>query len=114
MLIAKDFTILRDVRADGKANVELEREPLRLVTMIDEQAFTDYGNAVIHGETGYIETRMHDWNWDNGRLRYFTRTAKTANLLIIYADHDDLRTKFCIECGASAVNGCTHQPKPSA
>lgn len=113
MLIAKDFVILRGVRADGKANVELEREPLRLVTLIDEQAFRDYGNAVIQDVTGFFEARMHDWNWDNGRLRYFTRIAEKADLLIIYEEYEDHRTRFCIECGANSMTGCMHQPKTS-
>ena len=109
MLIATDFVILRDVPANGKARIPLARHPLRLVTLIDEAAFTAYGNAVIHRVTGYIEDQMHDWSWNNGILRYYTRIAEKSNLLIIYAETEDERTRFCIHCGVDVQIGCEHQ-----
>ncbi len=112
MLIATDFVILRDVPANGKARIPLEREPLRLVTLIDEEAFKAYGNAVIHRVTGYIEDRLHDWSFERGILRYYTRMRDKSDLLIVYAEKEDERTPFCIHCGANTRTGCEHQPKP--
>jgi len=111
MLIATDFAILRDVPANCRARIPLERQPLRLVTLIDEAAFKAYGNAIIHRVTGYIEDQMHDWSWHKGVLRYYTRITEKSDLLIVYAEREDERTRFCIHCGADAKQGCEHQPK---
>lgn len=27
---------------------------------------------------------MHDWDWNNGQFRYYTRVAEVADVLIVY------------------------------
>lgn len=113
MLFATNFVILRDFPAHGRGRGPLEREPERLVTMIDEELFKSSGHAIIHGETGYLESRGNDWDWHNGVLRYFTRTAETATLIAIYETVEIERYRFCPECGVAVYVGCAHQPKIS-
>lgn len=109
MLIATKFEILRNIKADGKISIALERKPLRVATLVDENAFNETGHAVIHHTTVFLEDFGHDWYWENGKFRYFTRVAHEADVLIVYEEMADKRTPFCTECGTSIRYGCEHQ-----
>lgn len=106
MLIATDFEILRDVVASGRVSIDLERKPHRVATLINEKEFVDSGHQVIHNRTVFLEDYVHDWNWSNGKFRYYTRVAEKADVLIIYAEKDVPAVhKFCILCGKPVTPG---------
>lgn len=83
MLQAIDFEILRDVEANGRVSIPLARAPVKVATIIDEPAFKD-GHYLIHNGTVFLEDRMHDWQWRDGRFSYYTRVAERADVLIVY------------------------------
>lgn len=113
MQIAKDFLILRGIKADGRISLALERKPLKVATLLDEEQFNRNGNGLLHNRTVFLEDQMHDWVWENGRFRYFSRVAGVADVLIVYELGD---VYFCTQCGAkkesldAQCEGCGHTP----
>lgn len=85
MLKAIDFIILRDVIASSRIRIPMERQPIRVATLIDEAAF-NVDHAIIHNRTVFLEDRIHDWNWQEGIFRYYTRTAEKADVLVVYEE----------------------------
>lgn len=87
MLKATDYEILRGVRASGLAQIPLDRQPVRVATLLDEKAFNE-DQYLIHMKTVFLEDRLHDWDWRNGLFRYYTRVADVADVLVIYETDD--------------------------
>ena len=83
MLKATDFQILRGVKASGLIQIPLERQPIRVATLMDEKAFNE-DHYLIHLKTVFLEDRMHDWEWRDGLFRYYTRVADVADVLVVY------------------------------
>lgn len=113
MQIAKDFLILRDIKADGRISHALERKPLRVATLLDEGKFNGKGHGLLHNHTVFFEDQLHDWVWENGHFRYFSRIAAVADVLIVYELGD---VYFCTQCGTKKESmdilcgGCGHNP----
>ena len=85
-LKATDFEILRGVPVSGLKRTLVEREPVRIATIIDEEKFKDSGNLLAHNKSVFLEDKVHDWTWKDGELRYYTRIAKdAADILVVYA-----------------------------
>lgn len=97
MLIATDYLILRGITANGRLSHDVDRQPIRVVTLIDEAAFLAKGNAMIHHKTVFFEDRMHDWDWSAGKFRYYTSAEDLADVVLIYAEKEV--TSFCTQCG---------------
>jgi hypothetical protein len=96
MLIATDYTILRGV-IPGKGNIALEREPIRLGTLVNEALFESSGHEILQFRTVLLEERMHDWDWSHGQLRYHTGSRDACDVLLVFAEKEVL---FCTQCGA--------------
>lgn len=113
MQIAKDFLILRGIKADGRVSHALERKPLKVATLLDEEQFNRNGHGLLHNRTVFLEDQMHDWAWENGRFRYFSRVAGEADVLIVYEVTDVF---FCPQCGGKKESlgaqcpSCGHSP----
>ncbi len=120
MQIAKDFLILRGIKADGRVSHALERKPLKVATLLDEEQFNRNGHGLLHNRTVFLEDQMHDWAWENGRFRYFSRVAGEADVLIVYELGDVF---FCTQCGGkkesldtqcpSCGHALAHNPAPA-
>lgn len=87
MLRAIDFEILRDVQASGLRKIPLTRQPIRVATLLNEAEFM-HGYLMVHHKTVFFEDRIHDWNWQDGQFRYYTRVAERADVLVVYALED--------------------------
>ena len=87
MLQATRFTILRGLTPSGTKSIELAEEPIRICTLISEDAFNE-NHFLIHFETVYFEDRIHDWNWQNGKLRYFARMGEARDVIAIYEEQE--------------------------
>lgn len=81
---ALDFEILRDVEANGLLTIDLPRKPVRVATMINEALFEQTGHTLQHQRTVFLEDKYHDWDWKDGKFRYYTRVAKRADVLVVY------------------------------
>lgn len=87
LLFATDYVILRDVKADGKIRIPMERKPKKVATIIDEQAFLENG-AMVHNKTVFLEDQTHDWRWIDGYLMYYTRVAEVADVVVAFETSD--------------------------
>jgi hypothetical protein len=59
MLKATDYEILRGVKANGLIRRPLERQPVRVATLLDEKAFNE-DRYLIHQRTVFLEDRVHN------------------------------------------------------
>lgn len=99
MLIATDYEILRNVKADGRSlGIPVDRKPIRVATLLNESRFMETGAALIHHDTVFLEDRNHDWDYRSGRFRYFTRIAKVADVVLIFAE-TEIPGFYCEQCG---------------
>jgi len=108
MLIATDYEILRNVKADGRSiGTPVRGKPVRVATLINEEKFLETGAALIHHQTVFFEDKMHDWDYLNGRLRYYTRVAEEADVVVVY-ETKEIRGLYCPNCGKRVhpVNEC--------
>lgn len=83
MLKAVEFEILRNVKANGLIHIPLERQPVRVATLLNEQMFLR-DHFLVHNQTVFLEDRVHDWDWRDGKFRYYTRIAEEADVLVVY------------------------------
>lgn len=92
-MYSTDHIILRDIPADGKVRHRLQRKPVRVATMLDEVAFIERGNNLVHNCTVFLEDRLHDWNYipvnrdepnGPGDFTYYTRIKLRADVLIVF------------------------------
>lgn len=88
MLKVTRFEILRDVEATGRKALPLPERPVRVATIIDESHFLET-KIMKHNMNVFLEDRVHDWDWSEGKLWYYTRVAERADVLIVYELQDD-------------------------
>lgn len=91
MLRAKRYEILRGLTANGRIGVPLPEKPIRVATLLDEAVFVNT-RILAHHETVFFEDRIHDWDWNNGMFRYYSRVADVADVVVVY-EEDDLPSK---------------------
>lgn len=84
MLKAIDYVILRQVKASGLLKVPLDRKPVMVCTLINEDEFC-LDQRLVHLRTVLFEDQMHDWAWREGQLRYFSRSVEVADIVVVYA-----------------------------
>jgi hypothetical protein len=100
MLRATDFIILRKVVSDPRINLSVEREPIAVATLMNEKRFIETKGALIQRDTIFIEDKIHDWNWIDGKFRYFSRVVGVSDIVLIYAQEDGPAIcNFCPYCG---------------
>ncbi len=87
MLVATEYEILRGVPVSGLKKTRLERKPIRVATIIDEDEFVRSGGVLAHNRSVFLEDRIHDWDWSDGWLRYYTRVAEdAADIVVVFAE----------------------------
>lgn len=87
MLVATEYEILRGVKANCLAKVELAREPRRIATLLNEEMFNALKGELRHNENVFLEDRWHDWDWHNGSLRFYSHAVGVdmlADVVVIY------------------------------
>lgn len=101
-LRATDYVILKDVQANGRKMIPMQREPIRVATIVSHEKFEALGHLMIHWETVFFEDKIHDWEWRDGQFRYYTRIAEMADILVVYAEEkvQPPPPKFCAMTGA--------------
>lgn len=83
VLKAVEYEILRGVRASGTVKIPLARKPVRVATLIDEQAFLKAG-ILEHNRSVFLEDHLHDWTHSNGVFTYYSRVAQVADVVVAY------------------------------
>ena len=88
VLKATRFEILRGLTQTlGKPSpsIPLAEKPLRVCTLINEAAFNE-DHHLVHNETVFFEDFIHDWNWQDGKFRYYTRISDNSDVVIVYEE----------------------------
>lgn len=86
MLKALRYEILRNVICGGKNSVPLAEKPVRLATLLNEEGFLK-DQLMVHCKNCFLEDQVHDWDWSNGKLRYYTRVVELghpADIIVAY------------------------------
>lgn len=48
----------------------------------------------VHNKNAFLEGYVHDWNWHNGKFRFYTRVNdRSCWVLLEYEDNKELRKK---------------------
>lgn len=107
MLKALRYEILRNVTSNCRLSLPLAEKPVRVATLLNEALFLE-DQVMTHLRSVFLEDRTHDWEFSDasgeGRFRYYSRIAESADVLIVY-EIDDKYTpppappKFCTETG---------------
>lgn len=108
--IATRYEILRDLTPDSLKKIDVAEEPLRVVTLMNEARFLERGGALIHQSTVFFDDRGHDWQWENGKLRYFAR-ATVCDVLVVYEEQvveREPEMNFCPHCGVKLAENPGH------
>lgn len=84
MLKALDYAILRGVTASTRIQIPLEREPVYVCALLDEEAF-NRDQHLTHRENVFIDDHVHDWNWRDGKFRYYARAGEVRDIVVVYA-----------------------------
>ena len=88
MIKAIEFEILRGVRSSGRVLLPVARQPARVATLIDEAGFRE-DHLLSHNRNVFLEDRVfHDWIWKDGALRYYSRVAEVADVVVAYVVDD--------------------------
>lgn len=83
--IPKRYTILRQVVNDYKVAAEMPEKPVQVWTLIDEEKFNQIG--LKHWESAFMEDRGHDWDWQEGRFRFYGHSGARGeihDLIIVF------------------------------
>ena len=87
MLRAIDYEILRAVKASCLVKLPMARKPVRVATVMNEEAFKGSGNVLIHLNNVFLEDRVHDWDWHEGSFTYYSHVVAVdgvADVLVVY------------------------------
>jgi hypothetical protein len=84
MLKATEFEILRGLQSNSRITIPLERKPVRVATLLNEAAFAEQ-HVMEHLKTVFFEDRVHDWDWSEGKFRFYSRIAGPADVLVVFA-----------------------------
>lgn len=91
MLKAKRFEILRGLAPSGRVAIPLAEKPVRVATIIDEALF-DATKVLSHNKSVFLEDRVHDWDWVDGKFSYYSRVADRADVLVVYELEDEKKS----------------------
>lgn len=117
VLLWVEWTPDEELQSGGRfADAALARSPYRIWTLPGE---TDKAKppalpiALAHGKDAFLEDKIHDWAWQAGKLKYFSRVSdRSVWLLLEYAPPaysvGDAVTAF--DAAAEAMGGEPWQP----
>jgi hypothetical protein len=90
---------------DETRKLSLAEKPYRVWTLyLPEHSDKDITPTLpirpLHNQNAFLEDQLHDWNWANGKLRYYSRVAlDKVWILVEYAVETDQPPTFkCPEC----------------
>ncbi|WP_087863527.1 hypothetical protein [Comamonas thiooxydans] len=101
MIKALDFIILRNMEANGRIGLPMDREPVRVATLLDEDFFNK-DHLLVHHKSVFLEDKTHDWNYIKGKFYYYSRVAERADVLVVYEQDKNYtpEAKYCTKTGA--------------
>lgn len=97
-LRATDYVILRGVETSCLKKIPMERQPIRVATLLSEEKFEATGHEMEHFQTVFFEDKLHDWDWRGGDFRFYSRVDDRCDVLVVYAE-EEVPPKFCAQTG---------------
>ncbi len=71
--IAKDYLVLHTPPVNSRVSVAVPRKPVRVgCLLVPLEAFVAGGCVMRHNENIFLDERLHDWDWRDGRLSYYS------------------------------------------
>lgn len=70
-------------------SIELDEKPKLLWTLAlerDGNKEPELPIIPVHGRNAFLEDFVHDWNWSNGKLRYYSRISNGGVWLLLEYD----------------------------
>lgn len=64
----------------------LEKQPRRVWTVLttfEQDKPPTLPFYPVHNQTAFLEDWVHDWNWDNGKFRYYTRVMDRSCWILL-------------------------------
>lgn len=112
MNIATEIQLFRGVTpvAGQDLNLELNRRPLSVHILNDEDAFLKTDGAL---EAPYITTELkpvEQWLWEDNTLVLKGSLEQDTVIIAVFNQFNDGRPYFCSECRTPAPVGCDHNP----
>lgn len=99
---ATRYVILRGLKPSCTIVHDVPEEPIRVLTLRDEKKFLERDGEIVHHDTVFIEDRLHDWQWESGRFRYFARQSDGVDVVLVYEEEVKvIPPNFCCYCGVS-------------
>lgn len=88
--IATRYEILRGVSPTGRTpcTAQPSEKPIRIAFILNEKKFVETGGEIKHHDTLFLEDRIHDWDWRNGKLYYYGRALGLEETGDIVAIHE--------------------------
>lgn len=80
------YEILRQVENSHKGTTDLSERPKQVWTLLNEDMFNKTG-VLSHWQSGFIEDYVHDWDWRDGKFRYFPHSSgpgQRMDVVIVY------------------------------
>lgn len=78
------YEIIRNWPVSGLVGREVPEKPLKVATLMNEEAFLATGGELIHNQTVFLEDQFHYWQWKEGRLYYYSRVCEVGDVVLVY------------------------------
>jgi hypothetical protein len=78
------YEIIRDWPVSGLVGKPVADKPLKVATMMNDEAFLATGCELIHNQTVFLEDQFSDWQWKEGQLYYYSRVCEVGDVLLVY------------------------------
>lgn len=94
-VVAKSYQILKGL--SSPCSIECDRVPVRVLVLLDENAFIESGAVLKHRENVFFADKGHDWSLREKGLR-FSMIKGDVDLLLVY-EEEEIPALFCPDCG---------------
>lgn len=66
-----------------RKGIPLAEKPQRIWTAMPTDVKPELPVKMVHLQTGFLEDFLHDWNYHNGTLRYYSRVTSGDVYLVL-------------------------------
>jgi len=71
---------------DGSKSAQLSECPQRVWTLQNQNPSLPI--QPVHGRNAFLEDKVHDWDWKNSRIKYYSRLAECNVWILVEFGQD--------------------------